>query len=54
MEMGGRERLYAYRYTVTIRMTLAVRTAALIFYIFYISLIVRDKVSRQVSPDHNF
>ena len=61
MEVGGRGGLYAYHYTVTTRMTLA----ALIFFSFFfffiffffffnVSLNVRDKVSKQVSTDHNF
>ena len=40
-EVGGRGRLYTYRYTVTTRMTSALRWAA------NVSLIVRDKVRRQ-------
>ena len=43
MEVGEVGRLYTYRYTVTTRMTPALRRAV----IFNVSLIVRDKVTRQ-------
>ena len=47
---GGRGRLYTYRYTVTTRMTSALRWAAT-----RATLIVRDKVTNKtVSTDHNF
>ena len=41
----GRGRLYTYRYTVTTRLTSALRWAA-IRAILYVSLIVNDKVTR--------
>ena len=44
--MGGRGRLYTCRYTVTTRMTPALRQAAMRA-ILIVSLIVRDKVTRQ-------
>ena len=43
---GGRGRLYTYRYTVTTRMTSALRWEAMRA-ILIVSLIVRDKVTRQ-------
>ena len=46
MEGGGEGRIYTYRYTVTTRMTPALRWAAMRA-IFNVSLIVRDKVTRQ-------
>ena len=46
MEMGG-EVDYTYRYTVTIRMTPALRWAAMRA-IFSVTLIVRDKVTRHI------
>ena len=46
MEVGGRGRLYTYRYTVTTRMTSALRWAAMRA-VLIVSLIVRDKVTRQ-------
>ena len=42
---GGRGRLYIYRYTVTTRMTPALRWAAMSH--FNVSFIVRDKVTSQ-------
>ena len=43
---GGRGRVYTYRYTVTTRMTLAFRWAAMRAF-FNVPLIVRDKSTRQ-------
>ena len=43
--MGGRGRLYTYRYTVTTRMTSALRWACSDGSHFNISLFVRDKVT---------
>ena len=45
MEVGGRGRLCTYRYTVTTRMTPALRWVAMSH--FNVSLIVRVKVTRQ-------
>ena len=45
MEVGERERLYTYRYTVTDRTTPALRRAAMSAILSFI--IVRDKVTRQ-------
>ena len=47
--MGVRGRLYTYRYTVTTRMAPALKWAAMrvILSHFNVSLIVRDKVTRQ-------
>ena len=52
MEVGGRGRLYTYRYTVTTRMTSVLRWAVMRA-IFNVLLIVRDKVTR-LSTDCNF
>ena len=49
---GGRERLYTYRYTVTTRMTPALRWAAMRAILINVSLIVRDKVAR-LSTNHS-
>ena len=46
---GGRGRLYTYRYTVTTRMTPALRWACSDERHFNVSFIVRDKVTRQCS-----
>ena len=50
---GGKGRVYIYRYTVTTKMTPALRRAAM-GAILNISLIVRVKVTKTVSTDHNF
>ena len=51
MEVGGRGRLYTYRYTVTTRMTSALRWAAMrVILMFHIT--VRGKVTR-LSTGHN-
>ena len=50
MEVGGRGRLYTYRYTVTTRMTPALRWAvmrAILMGGFNLYITVRDKVTRQ-------
>ena len=49
MEGGRRGKLYTYRYTVTTRMTPALRWAA-VRAIFLCFIIVRDKVTRQCPP----
>jgi len=46
MDVGGEGDYYTYRYTVTTRMTLALRWAVMRA-VFNASLIVRDKVTRQ-------
>ena len=49
---GGIGRVYTYRYTVTTRMTcikMGIDESH-----FNVSLIVRDKVTKTVSTDHNF
>ena len=46
MEVGGRGRLYTYRYTVTTRMTYALRWAAMGDILMF-QKEVRDKVTRQ-------
>ena len=48
-EKGGEERLYTYRYTITTRVTPALRWTAMRA-ILYVSLIVRDKVTGQCPP----
>ena len=53
MEVGGRGRLYTYRYTVTTRMTPTLRWAAHESH-FNVSLIVRDKVTRQCPQTTTF
>ena len=54
MEVGGEGDYYTYRYTVTTRMTPALRWAADESH-FNVSLIARDKVTNKaVSTDHNF
>ena len=50
---GGGGRLYTYRYTVTTRMTPALRWAA-VRAIFNISLIVEVQSHKTVSTNHNF
>ena len=48
MEVGEeRERLYTYRYTVTARITPALKRTAMSESYFNVSLIVRDKATRQ-------
>ena len=51
MEVGGRGRLYTYRYTVTTRMTFALRWAATRAILMFI---VRDKVARNCSQTTTF
>ena len=52
---GGGGRLYNYRYTVTTRMTPALRWAAMrTIHRFNVSLIVMDKVTRQCSQTTTF
>ena len=52
MGVGGGGRLYTYPYTVTTRMTSAMRWAAMFH--FNVSLIVRDKVTRQCPQTTTF
>ena len=49
---GGGGRLYTYRYTVTTRMTPTLRWAAMSH--FNVSLIVRDKITRQCPQTTTF
>ena len=49
---GGRGRLYTYRYTVTTRTTTAFKTGSAESR-FNVSLIVRDKVTRQYPKSTN-
>ena len=51
---GGGGRLYTNHYTVTIRMTHALRQAAMTAIHFNVSLIVRDKVTRQCPQTTTF
>ena len=51
---GGRERLYTYRYTVTTRMTSALRGAAMRAILMFHNNIVRDKVTRQCPQTTTF
>ena len=51
---GGRGRLYTYRYTVATRMIPALRWAATDESHFNVSLIVRDKVTRQCPQTTTF
>ena len=53
MEVGGRGRLYTYRYTVTIRMTSALKMGSDDSH-FNASLTVRDKVTRQCPQTTTF
>ena len=53
MEVGRKGRLYTYRYTVTTRMTSALRWAAMRA-VLIVSLIVRDKVTRQCPQTTTF
>ena len=50
MEVGGRGRLYTYRYTVTTRMTSALRWAAM----RAILMFQQDKVTRQYPQTTTF
>ena len=52
MEVGGRGRLYTYRYTVTTRMTYIKMGSDESH--FNVSLIVRDKVTRQCPETTTF
>ena len=53
MEVGGRGRLYTYRYTVTTRMTSALRWTAMRAILMF-QKEVMDKVTRQcMSTNHN-
>ena len=52
MEVGGRGRLYTYRYTVTTRMT-CIRMGSDESH-FNVSLIVRDRVTRQFPQTTTF
>ena len=52
MEVGGRGRLYNYRYTVTIRMTFALRWAAMRA-IFNVSVGSDGQSHKTVSANHN-
>ena len=54
MEVGGRGRLYTYRYTVTTRMTSALRGAAMRDILMFHTNIVRDKVTRQCPQTTTF
>ena len=55
MEVGeALGRLYTYRYTVTTRMTSALRWAAMPESHFNVPLIVRDKVTRQYPKTTTF
>ena len=55
MEVGGRGRLYTYRYTAdTTRMTSALRWAAMRVILMFPTLIVRDKVARQCPQTTTF
>ena len=52
MEVGGRRRLYTYRYTVTTRMTSALRWAAIRAVLMFHN---REGQSHKiVSTEHNF
>ena len=51
---GGGGGLYTYRYTVTTRMTSALRWAAMRAILMFHNLIVRDKVTRQYPQTTNF
>ena len=52
MEVGGRGRLYTYRYTVTIRMTPALRWAAMRAILMFHNC--ERPSHKTVSTDHNF
>ena len=52
MEVGGRGRLYTYRYTVTTRMT-CIKVGSNESH-FNVSIIVRDKVTRQCPQTTTF
>ena len=52
-ECGGRERLYTYRYTVTTRMTPALRWAAMRAIIFNVSAGSDGQSHKTVSTNHN-
>ena len=53
MEVGGRGRLYTYRYTVTTRMTSALRWAAMRAILMF-QKEVMDKVTRQCPQTTTF
>ena len=52
MDVGGRGRLYTYRYTVTTRMTSALRWAAMRAILMFQEEVM-DKVTKTVSTNHN-
>ena len=52
MEVGGRRRLYTYRYTVTIRMPSALRWAAMRAILMFHKC--EEQSHKTVSTDHNF
>ena len=52
MEVEGRERLYTYRYTVTTRMTSALKWAAMRAILMFHNCEVQSH--KTVSTDHNF
>ena len=52
MEVGGRRRLYTYRYTVTTRMTPALRWAAMRAILMF-QWEAMDKFIRHASANHN-
>ena len=52
MEVGGRGRLYTYRYTVTTRMTPALRWAAMRDILMFHNC--EGQSQKTVSTDHNF
>ena len=52
MDVGG-GRLYTYRYTVTTRMTSALRWAAMTAILMFHNLIVREKVTSQCPQTTN-
>ena len=51
--MGGGGGLYTYRYTVTHQNDSCIKMGSNESH-FNVSVIVRDKATRQVSTDHNF
>ena len=53
MEVGEVGRLYTYRYTVTTRMTPALRRAVLRAILMFHYGIMKDKVTRQCPQNHN-
>ena len=54
MEVGEGGRLYTYRYTVTTRMTSALRWAAMRAILMFHDNIVRDKVTRRCPKTTTF